>query len=178
VTLNLIRRSTKGNPLSAADHDGNLDALETAILAPRVRGQISRITSGNITGIVQSVYQSTGLTATFDTATANGTAVGTTDTFGVKNTSGSTRLMLCYGSIDAKDGNNITLGIKLALNGTPIDETECRAFTSSGAAEAKLVTNWIVSVPNNAEVSLLIANHTSTSDLELRRARLVLTEAF
>jgi hypothetical protein len=178
VTLDLTRRSTKGTPLSATDHDTNLDKLETAILAPRVRGQASRTTTGEVTGIVQGVYQSTGLTATFDTATANGTALGTTDTFAVKNTSGSTRLMQVYGSIDAKDGNNITLGIKLALDGTPIDETECRASTGAGAQEAKLVTNWIVSVPNNGEVALFIANHTGSTSLELRRARIVAVEVY
>ena len=33
MTLNLVRRSTKGTPLTAADHDGNLDKLEQAIEA-------------------------------------------------------------------------------------------------------------------------------------------------
>lgn len=33
MTLNLIRRSVKGSPLTAADHDGNLDKLEDAIEA-------------------------------------------------------------------------------------------------------------------------------------------------
>jgi hypothetical protein len=43
--------------------------------------------------------------------------------------------MQVYGSIDAKTvtGNNKILGIKLAKNGTAIDQTECRAFTGSGA---------------------------------------------
>ena len=31
MTLNLVRRSTKGAPLTAADHDGNLDKIEDAI---------------------------------------------------------------------------------------------------------------------------------------------------
>ncbi|NBW64023.1 MAG: hypothetical protein EBR33_13175, partial [Synechococcaceae bacterium WB4_1_0192] len=31
MPLNLIRRLIKGSPLTAADHDGNLDALEAAI---------------------------------------------------------------------------------------------------------------------------------------------------
>jgi len=31
MTLNLVRRSTKGSPLTAVDHDGNLDKLEQAI---------------------------------------------------------------------------------------------------------------------------------------------------
>lgn len=33
MTLNLVRRSIKGAPLTAADHDGNLNKLESAIEA-------------------------------------------------------------------------------------------------------------------------------------------------
>lgn len=176
MTLDLTRRSVKGSPLSAAEHDGNLDKLETAITRAPVRGQLSRTTTGTIDITTQGAYVSTGLEATLDTATANGMTRGTTDTFGLKNTSGATRLMRFYGSIDAADGNNQTLGVKLALNGAPIDATECRAFTSSGGAEAKLVTSWMISMAANDEVSLFIANHSGTTDIELRRARLVASE--
>lgn len=176
MTLDLTRRSVKGSPLSAADHDGNLDKLETAIIRTPVRGQLSRTTIGDINIESQGAYVTTGLEGTLDTATASGMARGTTDTFGLKNTSNATRLMRFYGSIDAADGNNQTLGIKLALNGTPIDATECRAFTSSGGAEAKLVTSWMINMADGDEVSLFIANHSGTSNIELRRARLVASE--
>ncbi len=176
MTLDLTRRSAKGSPLSAEDHDGNLDKLEAAITRAPVRGQLSRTTAGNITITTAGAYVSTGLEATLDTATANGMVRGTVDAFGLKNTSGATRLMRFYGSIDAADGNNQTLGVKLALNGTPIDATECRAFTSSGGAEAKLVTSWMINMAANDEVSLFIANHSGTTNLELRRARLVASE--
>jgi hypothetical protein len=175
MSLNLTRRSVKGEPLSAADHDGNLDKLETAITRQPVRGQISRITSGNITITTAGQYVATGLEATLDTATAHGMTRGTTDLFGLKNTSGATRLMRFYGSIDAADGNNQTLGIKLALQGTPINETECRANTGA-ASEAKLVTSWMISMAANDEVSLFVSNITSTTTIELRRARLVASE--
>ena len=143
-----------------------------------VRGQVSKIDAGTIDISTQGVYVSTGLTGTFDSATASGMTLGTTDTFAVKNTSGATKLMQVYGSIDAKTvtGNNKILGIKLAKNGTAIDQTECRAFTGSGAEEAKLVTNWIISMAANDEVALFIANHTSGVDITLDRARLVATE--
>ena len=134
--------------------------------------------AGTIVIATQSVYVSTGLTGTFDTATATGMTLGTVDAFAVKNTSGTTRLMQIYGSIDAKTatGNNKVLGIKLAKNGIAIDETECRAFTGSGAEEAKLVTNWIISMAANDEVALFIANHSSNVDITLGRARLVAVE--
>ena len=176
MTLNLTRRSSKGSPLTASEHDSNLDKLETAITRVSVRGQLSRTTTGTIDIQTQGVYVSTGLEGTLDTATASGMVRGTVDTFGLKNTSGATRLMRFYGSIDAADGNNNTLGIKLALNGTPIDNTECRAFTGSGGQEAKLVTSWMISMAVNDEVSLTIANHSGTTDIELKRARLVASE--
>ena len=176
MTLNLTRRSVKGDPLDAVDHDDNLDKMEAAIIRQPVRGQISRTTAGSIVITTAGQYLATGLEATFDAATASGMTRGTTDLFGLKNTSGATRLMRFYGSIDAADGNNRTLGIKLALNGAPINETECRASTGTGGAEAKLVTSWMLSMAAGAEVSLLIANHSGTSSLELRRARLVASE--
>ena len=143
-----------------------------------VRGQVSKMDAGTIVIATQSVYVSTGLTGTFDTATATGMTLGTVDAFAVKNTSGTTRLMQIYGSIDAKTatGNNKVLGIKLAKNGIAIDQTECRAFTGSGAEEAKLVTNWIISMATNDEVALFIANHSSNVDITLGRARLVAVE--
>lgn len=176
MTLDLTRRIIKAQPLTAEDHDDNLDKLEAAILEPVVRGQASKTTTSNITITTAGVYVPTGLTATFDAATAEGMTLGTADQFGLKNTSGVTRLFDVYGSIDGKDGNNLILGIKLAKQGTPIDETECRAFTGSGGQEAKLITRWMVELADGEEVSLMIANHTSTADLELRRGRIVAIE--
>ena len=146
--------------------------------ADLVRGQVSKMDSGTIDIVTQSVYVSTGLTGTFDSTTANGMTLGTTNAFAVKNTSGATTLMQIYGSIDAKttSGNNKILGIKLAKNGTAIDQTECRAFTGSGGQEAKLVTNWMISMAANDEVALFIANQSGTENITLGRARLVAVE--
>jgi hypothetical protein len=146
--------------------------------ADLVRGQVSKMDAGTIDIVTQGVYVSTGLTGTFDSTTANGMTLGTTNAFAVKNTSGATKLMQIYGSIDAKTitGNNKVLGIKLAKNGTAIDQTECRAFTGSGAEEAKLVTNWMISMAANDEVALFIANHSDDVDISFGRGRLVATE--
>jgi len=145
-----------------------------------VRGQVSKMDAGTIDIVTQGVYVSTGLTGTFDTATASGMTLGTTNAFAVKNTSGATKLMQIYGSIDAKtvSGNNKVLGIKLAKNGTAIDQTECRALTGSGNEEAKLVTNWMISMAANDEVALFIANHSSNVDITFSRGRLVASEVF
>lgn len=138
-------------------------------------GQASRMTSGAITVAAQGVYQATGLEATFDAVNASGVVLATTATFGLKNTSGLTKLFRVYGSIDAKGSNNEVLGIKLAKNGTAVDETECRAFGGSSAQEAKLVTSWMISLANNDEVSLLVANHSSTHPISFSRGRILVS---
>jgi len=145
-----------------------------------VRGQCSKVTDGAITIVTQSVYVTTGLTATLDTSTANGMTLGTTDAFGLKNDSGATKLFRVYGSIDANTviQNNKVLGVKLAKNGTAIDETECRAYTGSSNEEAKLVTSWMVELDDGDEVSLLIANHSNTTDIMLKRGRVIASEVF
>jgi len=141
-----------------------------------IRGQCSKMTDGTIDITAQGSYISTGLTATLDTDTAYGMVLGTTDAFGLKNNSGGTKLFRIYGSIDATDGNNSTLGVKLAKNGVAIDNSECRAFTGSGAQEAKLVTSWMVELDDDDEVSLLIANHSNTTDITLKRGRVIAVE--
>jgi hypothetical protein len=162
---------TGSTPWTALSYYGSTEA-------DLVRGQVSKMDAGTITITTQSVYVTTGLTGTFDSTTANGMTLGTTNAFAVKNTSGATKLMQIYGSIDAKtaSGNNKVLGIKLAKNGTAIDQTECRAFTGSGGDEAKLVTNWMISMAANDEVALFIANHSGTENISFGRARLVATE--
>jgi len=141
-----------------------------------IRGQCSRMTDGAIDITTQGTYVTTGLTATLDSSTAYGMVLGTDDAFGLRNTSGGTKLFRIYGSMDATDGNNSTLGVKLAKNGTAIDESECRAFTGSGAQEAKLVTSWMVELDDGDEVSLLIANHSNTTDITLKRGRVIAVE--
>ena len=141
-----------------------------------IRGQCSKMTDGAIDVTSQGAYITTGLTATLDTDTAYGMVLGTDDTFGLRNTSGGTKLFRIYGSIDATDGNNSTLGVKLAKNGVAIDNSECRAFTGSGAQEAKLVTSWMVELDDGDEVSLLIANHSNTTDITLKRGRVIAVE--
>ena len=143
-----------------------------------IRGQCSKMTDGTIDITTEGAYITTGLTATLDGSTAYGMVLGTDDAFGLRNTSGGTKLFRIYGSIDATDGNNSTLGVKLAKNGTAIDESECRAFTGSGAQEAKLVTSWMVELDDGDEVSLLIANHSNSTDIILKRGRIVASEVF
>jgi hypothetical protein len=136
-------------------------------------GQVSKITSGTINIATAGTYQSTGLTATLDSEN-EGIILGTNDLFAVKNVTGSPQLIKIYGSADIDaGGSSKTLGIKLALNGTPIDNTECNAVTGTGINFAKLVTNWMIELQPNDEVALYVTNKTNSGNVTFLRGRLV-----
>ena len=136
------------------------------------RGQASKMTSATIAIGASGTYQSTGLTATFDSASDYQVVLGTSDTFGLKNDSGATKLFMVQASMDASAGNNETLGIKLAKNGTPINESECRAFTGSNAQVAKLFCFWMVELDDGDEVAMYVANHSGTTSISFQRGRI------
>ena len=136
------------------------------------RGQASKMTSGTITIASAGTYQSTGLTATFDTSTDYNMVLGTSDTFAVKNDSGATKLFQVQASMDAYAGNNHTLGIKLAKNGVGIDESECRSFSGSTGQIAKLFCFWMVELADGDEVALYVANVSDTTSIAFQRGRI------
>lgn len=140
-----------------------------------VYGQVSKMTSGTITVGTQGTYQTTGLTAVLDGENA-GISLGTTDTFAIKNTSGSTKRLQIGASYDATVTASATvLGLALAINGVVDSDTECRATTSASGAIAELQTTWIIDLPNNHEVALFVANHSSTTAINFERGRVVAT---
>ena len=154
--------------------DGTLawSSLSYYIEGVLARGQASKMTSGTIAIATAGTYQSTGLTATFDSASDYQVVLGTTDTFGLKNDSGATKLFQVIASMDASAGNNQTLGIKLAKNGTPINESECRAFTGSNAQVAKLICFWMVELADGDEVAMYVTNHSDTTSISFQRGRI------
>ncbi len=154
--------------------DGTLawSSLSYYIEGVLARGQASKMTSGTIAVATAGTYQSTGLTATFDSASDYQVVLGTTDTFGLKNDTGATKLFQVMASMDASAGNNQTLGIKLAKNGTPINESECRAFTGSNAQVAKLICFWMVELADGDEVAMYVTNHTDTTSISFQRGRI------
>lgn len=136
------------------------------------RGQASKMTGGTIAVATAGTYQSTGLTATFDAASDYQVVLGTSDAFGLKNNSGATKLFQVMASMDASAGNNHTLGISLAKNGTAIPQSECRAFTGSNTQITKLFCFWMVELANGDEVSLFVANHSDTTSISFQRGRI------
>jgi hypothetical protein len=135
-------------------------------------GQISRTTSGTVTIAATGDYQSTGLTATLDSANSDGISLGTDDDFAIKNTSGKTIRYRVFASMDCSTTATNAVGIKLALNGVPIDESDCRAWALEDRT-AKLVTSWIVEMEDDDEVALFVANISEDSDINFIRGRIV-----
>lgn len=143
------------------------------LLQTSVYGQLFYTGGGTVSISSAGAYVTTGLTGALDTDISEGLVLGTTDAMGLKNESGFTIRTPIYASFDGRAGNNKLLGLKLAINGTAIDETECRAASGSSLQEAKLVTRWIVELEPGDEVSMFVANHSDTTGIEIARARIV-----
>jgi len=135
-------------------------------------GQASYMTAATITVGTGGVYQSTGLTPTLDTD-AVGVGLGSLP-FSLENTSGDVRKVSVFASYDATvTGAAQTLGLRLAVNGTGLPVTECRATTSAAGAIAKLQTQWLLTLAAGDEVSVEVANHSGTAAIGWQRGRLV-----
>jgi hypothetical protein len=143
-----------------------------------VRGQISRMTAFTaVTVSVIGTYYPLTNAGTLDTGVNSNMSLGAASTFSIKNTSGVTRVFRVYASVDATASNDDILGIMLyagvAGSLSARVETECRAFTNSANDAAKLVTSWMISLANNEEVAVYMANHSATQNITAQRARLI-----
>lgn len=139
----------------------------------RFHGQASIVVDSTVDVAEAGTYQSTGLVGVLDYEKL-GISLGTIDTLALKNTSGRQLLMDVYASADIASGNNHVLGIKLALNGVLIDESECRSPTGTGTGNfAKLITKWMIRMADGDEVALYVTDHTLAGTVTVQRTRLV-----
>ena len=135
-------------------------------------GQMFSQTQQTVNIITQGVYIPMNITGTFDTANAQGTVAPTTGTFGIKNISENTLKFMVIATADVELGNNKIAGLRLAVNGIALPETTCQAQTGNHNL-AKLMTQWIVNLPNNGEITYLIANISSNTNILVDRAKIV-----
>lgn len=133
------------------------------------QGQISvpNLSVVNITA--SSTWTSTGVVGIFDNDINYGMSAGVVDKFALKNTSGVNRVGYFSAAItlDPSVGNNKELGIAFALDGVVIDQSIQKLFCKSGSEKASIFTSHIASVPNNSEVSVVVANFTDSNDLDV-----------
>jgi hypothetical protein len=142
------------------------------------RGQISKMTSFTaVTVSSTGTYYPLTNGGTLDTTVSTNMTLGADSTFSIRNTSGVTRVFRIYASVDATASNDDVLGLMLyagvAGSLSARVETECRAFTNSANDAAKLVTSWMISLANNEEVAVYVANHSATQNITAQRARVV-----
>jgi hypothetical protein len=135
-------------------------------------GQISRQTTGSVTVTTQDVYYAIDLAGDFDSANSFGLIEGTDEDLALRNDTGQTQLFTVIGSADLRSANSQVLGLRLAVNGTSVPATECRATTGT-TNYAKVLSQWIVELDPDDEVSLHVANHTGTTDITVDRAKVV-----
>jgi len=130
-------------------------------------------TGGTVSVSVAGTYYPLNIAGTLDTdATFNMTA-GTTNASGLVNDTDQARTVVFIATYDGKGGNNNAIGLKLALNGVPIDATECRSFGGASGQVGKTMTQWIERVQPGDEVSMWGANIDATDDLVIERFKLL-----
>jgi hypothetical protein len=149
-----------------------LASQETPTVVDAVRGQIASQTAQTIQIASANTYVPMSISGSFDTAIALGTQSSTTASFGVKNTSGQSLVFMVIATVDVSIGNNRVAGLRLAVDGVPIAETTCHAATGTQNF-AKLLSQYLINVPNNSEVSCFLANIGATSNIGVERAKIV-----
>jgi len=140
-------------------------------------GSISSMTGlNNITINTQGVYEVvTGFTGT--AGLCSNDIISSPSGFGIRYLGLSGKTFEIYASYDGKDGNNSSIGLKLWGSDVGfIDESECRSFAASASDESKTVTRWIIQPNQNEDILISVANHTNTTNIDIARARMVLTE--
>ncbi len=146
--------------------------LNTSTYQP-MRAVLWNQSGGTVTVSAAGTYYPMGISGTLDTdATFNMTA-GTTNVTGLKNNTDQARTIVFIATYDGKAGNNNAIGLKLALNGVPIDATECRSFGGSTGQVGKSMTQWIERVEPGDEVSIWVASIDTTDDVEVDRFKLL-----
>jgi hypothetical protein len=147
--------------------------LNIAIPQP-MRGLLVRQTSGTVDIITAGVYVPMNLAGTLDSDVSfNLVASGAPNVTGLKNDTDQTRTVIFIATYDGKGGNNHAIGLKLALNGVPIDASECRTFGGSTGQLGKAMTQYMMRVAPNDEITMWAANIDSTTDITVDRFKLL-----
>ena len=146
--------------------------LNTATFQP-MRAVLWNQTGDTVAVTTAGVYYPINIAGTLDPDATFNMVAGTDNVTGVKNNTTQARTVVFIATYDGKCGNNNAMGLKLALNGVPIDATECRSFGGSTGQVGKTMTQWIERMEPGDEVSMWAANIDTTDDLEIDRFKLL-----
>jgi hypothetical protein len=92
--------------------------------------------------------------------------------FGIRRTDPGPQMAYVIATADVTAGSPKLLAIKLALNGVPINATECNASVTNQVV-AKLHSMWLLELNEDDVVSVWFANYTSSAAITVARARMV-----
>ena len=154
------------------DTYNSIKQLNLAIPQP-MRGMLWNQTGATVTIATAGVYVPLDLAGTLDTDGTFNMVAGTVNPSGLKNNTDQARTLVFIATYDGKAGNNNAIGLKLALNGVPIDATECRSFAGGGGQVGKALTQWTQRVEPNDEVSMWVSGIDGTTDLTVERFKLL-----
>lgn len=166
-----IKATIEQQEINATLSDQTIEAKVNAIKVPYY-GQMYNQTQQTVDITTAGAYVPMNITGTFDTANAQGTTAPTVGTFGVKNISGKALRFLVIATADVEISNNRTAGWRLAVDGVALPETTCVAQTGNHNL-AKLMTQWIVYLPDQSEVTCLLADIGSSQDIQVDRSKIV-----
>lgn len=138
-----------------------------------MRGMLWSQTTTTVPVTTAGVYVPLNISGTLDSDVSFNMTAGVTNASGLVNATDQTRIVVFIATYDGKGGNNNAIGLKLAVNGTVLDETECRSFGGSTGQVGKTMTQYIVRFEPGDEVSMYGANIDATTDLEVERFKLL-----
>jgi hypothetical protein len=139
-----------------------------------MRGFLSRQTTGTVTISTAGVYVPINLAGTLDTDVSfNMVASGAPNVTGLKNDTDQTRTMVFIATYDGRAANNEAIGLKLALNNVPIDESECTSFAGASGQFGQVMTQYMVRMAPGDEVTMWAANINATTNISIARLKLL-----
>lgn len=169
---NRVRELIRSTSRFETEARNNLRQLNIAQRQP-MRGMLWRQTNTTVTITTAGVYVPINAAGTLDSdVTFNMEASGAPNVSGLKNITGQTRTVFIVATYDGKGGNNNAIGLKLALNGVPIDATECRSFAGGGGQVGKTLTQWMMKLEPDDEVTMWGANIDATTNLTIERFKI------
>jgi len=142
--------------------------------APQFRGVAYRTTTGSIdfSGVSTGTFINSGLDGTLDSASPVGTSLSTAGSFGLKRTASGSSWAYVVATADVSPSQKDRIGIKLALNGTPVDATECHVTITQNDL-GKLHSMYLFELDEDDEVTMWFANFTNQNSADIERARMV-----
>jgi hypothetical protein len=138
-----------------------------------MRGVISKHTTSTVAIATAGVYVPINETPVLNSTVAfNMSLSGAPNVTGLKNTTSQARTVVFTATYDGTCGDDNAIGLKLALNGVVIDETECTSLGGAGGDSGNAMTHWIMRVEPDADVSMYCANLADTTDMTIARLKM------